>query len=112
MLGLGKLPEGTVEGINSIAVSDLEAFKKSFFAGKNIAVVGAGSLDHNPLLDTTTKLLGGISASPSASPSPNVFVGSDIEYRFDSMRVIFGITIRHKASLGGTCCSCFRIRSR
>jgi hypothetical protein len=50
-------------------------------------VVGAGSLDHDPLIDTATKLLGNLSASPTATATPDVFVGSDIEYRFDSMRV-------------------------
>ena len=84
--GLGKLPEGTVDGLKSIGVSDLEAYKKSFITGKNVVVIGAGSLDHDPLIDTATKLLGNISASATAATTPAVFVGSDIEYRFDSMR--------------------------
>jgi hypothetical protein len=86
-LGLGQLPEGTVEGLNSIASSDLEAYKKSFVTGKNLVVTGAGALDHDPLIDVSTKFLGNVAASSSAVPVPSVFVGSDIEYRFDSMRV-------------------------
>lgn len=52
-----------------------------------MVVVGAGALDHDPLIDTATKLLGNISTSSTSSATPAVFVGSDIEYRFDSMRV-------------------------
>lgn len=75
-----------------------------------MVVVGAGSLDHDPLIDTATKLLAGVSATASASSSPNVFVGSDIEYRFDSMRVCF-FQSWFNIFVGGTCCYCFSICS-
>jgi predicted Zn-dependent peptidase len=84
---LGNLPEGTVDGLKSIASSDLEAYKKNFLIGKNFVVTGAGALDHDPLIDVSTKFLGNVSSSGSPATAPSVFVGSDIEYRFDSMRV-------------------------
>lgn len=84
--GLGNFPEGTPEGIKSITVGDLEAYRNAHVTGKNTVAVGAGGVDQDVLLESVSKSLGSLSSSVAARSSPAVFVGSDIEFRFDSMK--------------------------
>ena len=87
VLDLGNPIEGTEEGVKSIAIGDLDAFRNAHIVKSNVVVVGAGPIDHESLIQSTTSGFSSLSNSQPPPITSTVFVGSDIDMRFDSMRV-------------------------
>lgn len=83
---LGNAPEGTVDGLKSITVADLQAFHNQQVVQRNVVLAAAGPVDHDNLVASANSGLTKLSSAEAPAIIPAVFVGSDIQYRFDSMR--------------------------
>eukprot|EP00604_Paraphysomonas_vestita_P003235 CAMPEP_0174821464 /NCGR_PEP_ID=MMETSP1107-20130205/8428_1 /TAXON_ID=36770 /ORGANISM="Paraphysomonas vestita, Strain GFlagA" /LENGTH=436 /DNA_ID=CAMNT_0016038531 /DNA_START=46 /DNA_END=1353 /DNA_ORIENTATION=+ len=83
---LGNAPEGTVESVKSITATDLQNFLNQHVVKKNVVVVGTGPVDHEDLVQVTSDGFSSLGDSKAQQSKSAVFVGSDIQFRFDSMR--------------------------
>lgn len=88
-IALGNAPEGTVESVKSITATDLQNFLNQHVVKKNVVVVGTGPVDHEDLVQVTSDGFSSLGDSKAQQSKSAVFVGSDIQFRFDSMRVCF-----------------------
>lgn len=85
--GLGRTILGPKENILSLKRNDLQDFIKTHYTADRFVVAGAGAVDHNQLVELTEKHFGSLPKGGSATfMEPAVFTGSDIRYRYDSMK--------------------------
>ncbi|HEY8546869.1 MAG TPA: pitrilysin family protein [Acidimicrobiales bacterium] len=83
---LGREVAGTKETVEVIARDEIAAFFERWYKAENLAVVAAGLLDHDRVVEAFEASLGGLDAGaaperqpPSAPPEPLAVQGTDIE---------------------------------
>jgi len=84
---LGRTILGSVENIRSITRDQIVDFVGAHYTAPRMVLAAAGAVDHNQLVDLTTKFFGKV-PTVSKRPikmEPAAFTGSDIRDRFDDM---------------------------
>jgi processing peptidase subunit beta len=84
---LGKTILGPAENVKSITRDQIVDYVSTFYIGPRMVIAGAGAIDHQQLVDLSSKYFGNV---PSTGKRPIVmqpaaYTGSDIRERDDSM---------------------------
>lgn len=81
---LGLTILGPEENIKTISRDDLLQYVKTNYTAPRIVLAAAGGVDHDALVASAEKLLGGLSSENTAADlEPSLFTGSQIESRND-----------------------------
>jgi len=84
--GLGRTILGPDENVKNLTRQDLLDYTKTHYTADRFVIAAAGAVDHNQLVDLTSKHFGGLKAgSGEFKPERGLFTGSDKRIRYDSM---------------------------
>lgn len=88
---LGNTILGPKEAINSINKADLSGYIAKNYTADRMALIGAGSVSHEALVELATKNFAGLPVSSNPIPlgksahEPTKFIGSEVRVRDDTM---------------------------
>lgn len=91
---LGNTILGPKEHINSISKSDLQSYISKNYTADRMALIGAGSIEHEALVKLAEKHFASLPVSSNPIPlggqshTPAEFIGSEVRIRDDSMDTI------------------------
>lgn len=88
--GLGRTILGTAEQIKTITRDQLENFVKTHYLGPRIVVAGAGSIEHDQLVELANKHFGNIpkgDGNAIVAGDATTFTGTDIRQREDDLQI-------------------------
>lgn len=84
-VGLGNPVLGTVEGVEAVTAEDVASYIEGCYTGPRITVAAAGDINHEALVDLSSKTLKDVSADSGIAGDEAYFTGSDIRYREDHL---------------------------